>query len=285
MKNYFSSFSAVLMALFCAFPALSGAQDILERKATTEDTKDFTRSEKDLAITQPDYFTLDKDSIRLVLLSAGEEKNTDYVRMRDEDDPKDLPAILVSIEKIVNIGTKLWDIVKDNKPVLNLDTKYATAYPEGVTAASQMSQWSKPKSYLYGFYAENLYGGVMIDSKHKVAFSYGGAYRGQGKYLTAVAVIPTVASVAWGYRFQIVAAVPDSTVANVGTDANPVAAMQLKLTWRMSSPLKVVEGTSVYYIQGDGYFEEIASPWRKDWKKAEDVQSAAPLLGDPAAVF
>ncbi len=285
MKNYFSSFPAVLLALFCAFPSLAGAQDILERKATTEEARDFTRSEKDYAAAQPDYFTINKDSIRLVLLKTAEEPSTDYVRVREEQAPKDLAGLLVTIEKVVNIGTKLWDIVKDNKPVLNLDTKYATAYPQGVTAASQLSQWSRPKSYQYGFYAENLYGGVMIDSKHKVAFSYGGAYKGQGKYLTAVAVIPTVASVAWGYRFQIVAAVPDSTVVNVGTDANPVAAMQLKLTWRMSSPLKVVEGTSVYYIQGDGYFEEIASPWRKDWKKVEDVNAAAPLLTDPALVF
>jgi hypothetical protein len=80
------------------------------------------------------------------------------------------------------------------------------------------------------------------------------------------------------------AEVPDSTIANVGTDANPVAAMQMKLSWKMSTVLKEVTGTSVYYVEGTGYFEEIASPWKKPAKKLEDVKAAAPLLA-PATAF
>ena len=37
-------------------------------------------------------------------------------------------------------------------------------------------------------------------------------------------------------------------------------------------------------LQADGFFEEIASPWRKDYKRAEDVKAAAPLLA-PAGAF
>jgi len=293
MKNYLSSFlkticvaalhPAVLFAVFSALPASIGAQEIIERN-TPPDSKEFSPYEKDAARNYPDYYTINKDSVRVKLLEVREEPDMSYVTLK-EMPPKDLAGILVTLDTIVNIATKAWDIVKDNKPVVNLDTKYATAYPQGVTTASQLSQWSKPKTYVYGFYAENLYGGVMIDSKHKVIFTYNGSYKGKGKYLTAVTVVPTVANVSWGYRFYMSASVPDSTIANVGTDADPVAAMQLKLTWRMSSSLKVVEGTSVYYIQGDGYFDEIASPWRKDWKKAEDIKAAAPLLLDPAKVF
>ena len=283
MKKYFSSFSAVALAFLCAFPPFSAAQEIIERN-TPPDSKEFSPYEKDAARNYPDYYTINKDSVRVRLLEVREEPDMSYVTLK-EMPPKDLAGILVSLDTIINIATKAWDIVKDNKPVVNLDTKYATAYPQGITAASQLSQWSRPKTYVYGFYAENLYGGVMIDSKHKVIFTYNGSYKGKGKYLTAVTVVPTVANVSWGYRFYMSASVPDSTIANVGTDLDPVAAMQLKLTWRMASSLKVIEGTSVYYIQGDGYFEEIASPWRKDWKKAEDVKAAGPLLLDPAVVF
>jgi len=283
MKKYFSSFSAVALAFLCALPPFSAAQEIIERN-TPSDSSEFTTTEKSGAKAYPEYHTLNKDSIRLTLLEVREEPDMNYVKLM-EMPPKDLAGILVSLDTIINIATKAWDIVKDNKPVVNLDTKYATAYPQGITAASQLSQWSRPKTYVYGFYAENLYGGVMIDSKHKVIFTYNGSYKGKGKYLTAVTVVPTVANVSWGYRFYMSASVPDSTIANVGTDLDPVAAMQLKLTWRMASSLKVIEGTSVYYIQGDGYFEEIASPWRKDWKKAEDVKAAGPLLLDPAGVF
>jgi hypothetical protein len=282
MKNYLSSISAVTLAVFCALPTAALAQEITVRN-TPADSTEFTQYEKDSARAYPEYYTINPKSIRIKLLAVSEEPDMSYVKLQEQP-PKDLAAILVSIDTIVNIASKVWDIVQANKPVVNLESKYATAYPQGITSASQLAQWSKPKSYLYGFYAENLYGGVMIDSKHKVTFSYNGAYKGKGKYLTAVAVIPTVASVAWGYKFYMKAAVPDSTIANVGTDTDPVAAMQLKLNWQMSSALKVVDGSSVYYVQGDGYFEEIASPWQKEWKPSAELKLLGPLQ-DPARVF
>jgi hypothetical protein len=52
----------------------------------------------------------------------------------------------------------------------------------------------------------------------------------------------------------------------------------------MASSLQAVEGSSVYYVQGDGYFEEIASPWRKKEPEVENVEAASPLM-TPARVF
>lgn len=117
---------------------------------------------------------------------------------------------------------------------------------------------------------------------YSAMFSYNGSYRGKGKYLTGVAVVPTATVVAWGHKLNMRAAVPDSTITNVGTDTDPIAAMQMKFTWRIVSPIKVIEGASVYYVRGDGYFEEIASLWRNI--RVEDVKAAAPLL-EPGKVF
>ncbi|MDP2865054.1 MAG: hypothetical protein Q8O90_02300 [Elusimicrobiota bacterium] len=270
------------IVLSSAAPALMAQQEIIER-ITPPSSQDFTFTEKSDAYNDPKRFTLNKDSIRVTLLEVTEEYDMSYVNLTGEN-RRDLAGVLISIENIVNTASKVWQIIEKNQPVVNIDTKYATAYPQGITAASQLAQWSKPKTYSYGFYAENLYGAVMIDSKHNVIFSYNGAYRGKGKYLTGVTVVPTVANVSWGYKLYMSAAVPDSTIANVGTDADPVSSMQLKLTWRIPSSLKVIEGTSVYYIQGDGFFEEIASPWRKSSPKAEDVKAAAPLF-DPEIFF
>lgn len=278
MKVYLSSFSALCAIAFALPPASVFAQDLVERQ-TPADSPEYSSSEKELARTYPGYFTVNKDSIKVTLESVTEEPDMTYVRLQ-EAPPKDLAGVIVSIEKIVNIASKIWDIVKDNAPAVNIDTKYATAYPEGITSAAQLASWSRPKTYTYGFYAENLYGSVMIDCKYKFSYTYNGAYKGKGKFLTGVAVIPNKVTAGWGYKFTMNAAVPDSTIANVGTDADPVASMQMKLNWKMSTVLKVVEGTSVYYLQGDGYFEEIASPWsKKDEKKLEDVRAAAPLLG------
>jgi hypothetical protein len=124
----------------------------------------------------------------------------------------------------------------------------------------------------------------MIDCEYKVTFTYNGAYQGKGKFLTAVSVVPTKVTVGWGYNFYMSASVPDSTITNVGTDKNPIAAMQLKLAWKTATVIKEVDGTSVYYVQGDGYFEEIANPWKAQGKAMEEVNSAAPLL-DTAKTF
>ncbi|OGS11676.1 MAG: hypothetical protein A2234_01730 [Elusimicrobia bacterium RIFOXYA2_FULL_58_8] len=269
------SLNAFLAGIFC-LTIFSGPC------AFAQDTARFSKSEADLAFRYPDAFTINPASVRVTLISVDEEPDMDYVKLQER--PGDLNSVLVSIEKIVNIAEKIWQIVDANKPVVNIESKYATAYPEGITSASQLSSWSKPKVASYAFYAENLYGAVMVNAKYKVAFSYNGTYKGKGKYLTGVAVIPTMADVGWGYRFYMSAAVPDSTIANTGTDAAPVAAMQLKLSWKIATALKQSDGTSVYYVQGDGYFEEIASPWKRNELRVEDLGSAAPLL-TPGKVF
>ena len=275
MKFYLSSFSVLCTMLLVLAQAPVLAQELLE-EPTPANSPEFTRQEKDLSRVYPDYFVINKDSVKVTLLEVTEEPDMNYVKIQEQP-PKDLAGIVVTIEKIVNIASKVWKIVQDNKPVIDITSKYATAYPYGVTSATQLASWSRPKTYVYGFYAENLYGSVMIDCKYKFSYTYNGAYKGKGKYLTGVAVIPTSVTAGWGYRFYMNAEVPDSTIANVGTDTDPVAAMQMKLSWKMETVLKAVTGTSVYYIEGTGYFEEIASPWKKS-KKVEDIKAAAPLL-------
>ncbi|HNW44619.1 MAG TPA: hypothetical protein PKI19_08950 [Elusimicrobiales bacterium] len=254
---------------------------IAAQPCLAQHSEDPATYEKEMALKYPGYFTINPASVKVTLLGISEEADMGYVKLQEQ--PRDLNGVLVSIESIVNIAQKVWKIVEANKPVVNIQTKYATAYPEGITAAAQLSSWSKPKTYSYGFYAENLFGMVMIDAKYKVSYSYNGNYKGKGKYLTGVAVIPTVADVGWSYTFTMAASVPDSTVTNVGTDADPVAALQMKLSWKMSTILKEVDGSSVYYVQGDGIFEEIASPFTKG--KPEELRPVAAVLLNPDKVF
>ncbi len=274
MKNL-SSFYALATLMSLAVPALGqNAAEEAEFKAVTTITPVFSRTERDMAASNPAYFTIDPKSVKLRLIEA---KDDAPIINLAESNPKSLEGILVSVEKIVNIGSKIWKIVQENAPVAQIETKYATAYPAGVTSATQLAGWSRPRSYVYGFYAENLFGATMIDCEYKVTYTYGGSYKGNGRFLTAVAVVPTKVDVAWGYKFYMNASVPDSTVVNVGSDVDPIAAMQLKLNWKMATVLKESDGTSVYYIQGNGYYEEIATPWKKG-PAVEDVSSAAPLL-------
>lgn len=284
MKYYLSSFSAAFSFLFAlAAPAFCADVPFAsEERQALQVTPVFTKYEKDMAKAYPEYFTINPKSVKLTLVGVANEPDMGYVKLQEQP-PKDLAGVLVTIDQIVNIASKIWQIVKDNAPVVNIETKYATAYPQGITSATQLGQWSKPRSYTYAFYAENMFGGVMIDCRYKVSYTYNGSYKGKGKYLTAVAVVPEVATVAWGYKFYMSASVPDSTVTNTGTEKDPVAAMQMKLAWKMATVLKESDGTSIYYVQGDGFFEEIANPWKQQ-PKLEEVDAARTLL-DPAKVF
>ncbi len=241
----------------------------------------FTKSELSRAQSDPDYYTINPASIKITRLEVREEKDLSYLNPAKTD----AGGPLVIIDQIINIASRIWDIIQQNSPVTNLDAKYAAAVPQGITSWSQLAEWKRPKSYVYGFYAENLYGVTAINVTYKVMFTFGGKYKGKGQYLTGVTVVPTTADVAWGYRFSLSAQVPDSTIANVGTNTDPVASMQLKSAWEISTVLKDSNGASVYYIQGDGYFEEIASPFSNKEVKLENLKSAAPLIMDPARVF
>ncbi len=248
---------------------------------------EFTDSETKAAQRNPDYYTINPASVRLVRISEGEDfELLEKQRRAAQSNPGEG---LVLIEKIINIAEKIWAIIERNAPVVNINTQYATAVPDGITSWTQLQSWSRPRSYTYGFYAENLYGITVLDVQYKVAYSYGGNYRGKGKYLTGVTVIPEKVDLAWGYKFNMTAQVHDSTVVNIGTHADPHAALQLKLNWRVSTPIKSSDGTSVYYIQANGSFAEIASPWKAADARFDDMdvsgyQAAAPLASD-AKIF
>jgi len=251
------------------------AQELLK-----DDRPVFKTSEIEDARIDPDYHTINPASIKITRVEIKEEKDFSYLGpVKAGESP------LVIIDQIINIFTKVWTIIQQNAPVVNIDTKYAAAMPQGIVGWNQLAGWSRPKAYLYSFYAENLYGVKTIDVSYKVMYTAGGRYKGKGLYLTGVTVVPTVVDVAWGYRFSLAAAVADSTIANVGTEADPIASMQMKLGWKISTALKDSNGTSVYYLEGNGYYQEIASPFAKEPVKVEDVKSAAPLMLDPAKVF
>jgi hypothetical protein len=206
----------------------------------------------------PKQFTIDEKSI--VIEDLGPTVS-----------PKDIPAPLPSgggvdptviLNEMINIGSKIWDIIEKNKPVVDVKTQYATALPQGMTHWDSLSGWKPPKGTVYGFSAKNAYGITVINVRYQVLRTYGGSYKGKGQYLTAVAIEPLNVDVAWGYHFSLSAEVPDSSIVNSGTDDNPVAAMEADLHWQISTPIKDSQGKSIYYLQGDGGFQEVGSAFK-----------------------
>lgn len=263
----------LIVSLLVSLPNFSGAQS-----SDTKNPRRFSDAETKASIDDPRFYQIDPLSIKIVKIK--EEKLENYGIQTTIDDFLVKEDGIVFIDKIINIAIKIWGLIKDNAPVVSITTKYATAVPEGIGSWTKLSNWKAPKAYTYGFYANNFYGIEVINVQYKVIYMYGGDYKGKGKYLTGVSIVPEIVDVSWAYRFDLAAEVPDSTVINVGSSANPMAAMQLKLSWTIATMIKESRGTSIYYIQGDGQMQEIASPFKADVEaiKIEDVESAKILV-------
>ncbi|MHB0996931.1 MAG: hypothetical protein ACYC2I_11230 [Elusimicrobiales bacterium] len=222
---------------------------LLPARALCQDNPAFTKAELAAAQADPLRYTLDPESITVELVSAQAPVWSEK-------------GVVGSIVTIINIANKIWGIIKDNAPVTEVETKYAAAVPEGASSPNQLYGWQGPATYEYKIKAKNMYGAETVSVAYKVVFNYGGKFDGKGQYLTGVTIVPGSMNVAWGYKLSMNAFVPDTTITNLGTYEDPLAAMQLKLSTKIASVLKAWDGTSVYHIKGNGEMKEIVSPFK-----------------------
>ncbi len=169
--------------------------------------------------------------------------------------------MIPELDQIINIGQKIWKIIADNQPVVDVKTQYATALPKGVTGWQDIAGWHPPVGTIYNLTAKNAYGMTMINVRYQVLRTYGGSYNGKGKFLTAVTVEPLLVEVGWAYHFTMSASVPDTSIVNVGTSADPVAGMMATLNWQISTVIKNSSGQGEYFLQGDGAYKEVGGPF------------------------
>lgn len=172
------------------------------------------------------------------------------------------------IDQIVNLVDKIFGIIAKNQPVVNINVNYANAVPYGVSHWTQLQGWKTPAVRRYAFYAKNLYGMKVVDVEYQVHYTYGGNLNGKGKFLTGVTVEPIKVNTSWGYTVDMTAEVPDSTIANVGTAENPIAAMQVQLRYSIHTIIKDVQERQIYYVRGDGQFKSLTATKSIDQKIA-----------------
>lgn len=231
--------------------------------ADAQEPLSFTPEMFQAAQKDPQRFTLDEASVEFYAVGAS---------MQSQDvgtKPPSMPPPpgggggqdpVVVLDRILNLAERIWKIIEKNRPVVDIKTSYANALPEGITHWSQLAEWQAPEGTVYGFTAKNLYGVTVIDVRFQFLRSHSGSYKGKGKYLNGVTIEPLRAEVAWGYSLGMNAEA--TSVANAGTSEAPLAAMTFKQKWAIDTVVKHSEGTSVYYLQGDGVFREIGGPFR-----------------------
>jgi hypothetical protein len=163
------------------------------------------------------------------------------------------------LDKVINIGKKIWTVVDAGKPVVDLTSDVATALPASGSGQplcwTRLEKWQAPQSHVYAVSLKNLYGMEVVHLQYRVMFLAGVSFKGQGHYIGYATIQPSDVSVAWGYDLQVQASAP--TVFNMGTASSPVAGMNLEIKYTVKTPLKQTTASRVYYITGEGQFEEL----------------------------
>ena len=161
----------------------------------------------------------------------------------------------VILDKIINLGKKMWAVVELGRPVVNVKTDTANALPQGLFCWSDLDGWSPTQSKTYQITYENWYGQKVVDFAFRVLYTTGGSYKGRGRYITNTTIIPAVVDVMWGYTFSAETEVP--TVINAGTKEDPVAGMHLNMKWSVKTVMKTDIRTESFYVGGDGSFKHL----------------------------
>lgn len=155
----------------------------------------------------------------------------------------------VYIDQIINIGQKVWDVIKANQPVLNIKYNYANALPRGVRSSEGLDGFSELQSEGIRLWATNGFGATVYDFTLAAVHQYGGTYDGKGAYLETVSVVPTTVNVAWGYTVDV--NVNNISSVNLGTKAAPIAGITLESTFSVSTVLQKHQKRLVYSFRGD----------------------------------
>lgn len=155
-----------------------------------------------------------------------------------------------TLTKIVNTGLKVWKIIKENEPQVNIDFVGANAMPESVNHWQELSCWKPSVTDTYLITYENLLGIEVVKFEFSISYTYGGQLDNKGLYLTHVSVIPKVEA-SWGYTFDANLKVLEPI--NLYTKEFPIAALELHLNWQVATPLKKSNDTIRFIVQANGF--------------------------------
>lgn len=161
----------------------------------------------------------------------------------------------INLAEIINVGKKVWKVIVDNKPVVDVQLLRASAVPQGIQHWLQMEGWHDPVAKKYQVVYKNLYGIEVVKFEFLLTYSYNGQVNGRGRYLSEVGFVPSTVTVAWMYNFTATSQVVRTI--NVGTADDPIAAIEINLNWTVKTPLKEDRRANNFYIRGDGSYRAL----------------------------
>lgn len=154
-----------------------------------------------------------------------------------------------SLDTIINLGKKIWDIIAKNKPVANVKYDFSNALPEGVKSGMELQSFTGLQFKSFRVWGTNYFGANVYNVVYTVVFRYDGNVGGKGKYLDALSIVPQKLDVAWGYTVEF--KVNKVSVSNVGTREAPIASSVMEAYMKVATVLSLSEDRFLYEIRGD----------------------------------
>lgn len=166
-----------------------------------------------------------------------------------------LNALEMVVDKIINIGKKIWDIVQAGKPVVNIKTDIATALPLGARCWADLQGWQMPETRVYEVGFKNGFGMEVVKMSYRVMWLPGGTVDGVGQYIGYASMAPVDIKVQWGFSLNANVSIP--TVFNMGSKEAPIGGMQMNMGYRVESPITTIDQGQAFFVDGRGQFKKL----------------------------
>jgi len=204
-----------------------------------------------LAVTDEELFIT---SISLTRPTAAARENPHAVPTYLEGTPKGEPLPPkplndIDIDKIIEIGKQIWEIVKAGKPVVDYKNDWSGAVPKGV----DWMDLEGFKDMSFGPFAwvfKNTFGMTNVNFKWHFSYACKGSYNGHGAFLMHVGTAIEEIYAAWGYTVDVKATV-DATPTNYGTKVDPIAGLAVEVTMDVKTVLQSFTERCRVSIRGD----------------------------------
>ncbi|MBT3981863.1 MAG: hypothetical protein HOE90_10945 [Bacteriovoracaceae bacterium] len=195
--------------------------------------------------------------------SIANEENI-FKGQSDEVDPlksllseKSLEFDMKTLHETMILGLKTVESVltflEKRQPEIIVKGKHLSFVPKSATGLVlrpwEMANWSRPLKKSYEIVFKNLYGMKMAKVKFSPTMSYGGSYKGAGKYLQGVQV-PTEVFAGWTVKASTSTEL--ISVTNEGAEGDPVIGCMLNLNVKVGTAVTKHDMTYTIYFSANG---------------------------------
>jgi len=209
------------------------------------------------------YFMVKQVKIKEVIPTAAEKFSAFLPENGDSTAPSDSDNLnssntgdtiatftSVDIDALILIGKKIFDIVKQGAPVVNIKKDALAVVPKGIHVWTELSGWKEPITKVFSVQMFNGFNQAVVDMRLKVSAVHGGSYQNIGSYLSNVVLIPSYVKASWGITLDVWTEAREPV--NMGSTGAPVAGLGLDVHYRAKTWLSELSGVSDFFLQGDG---------------------------------